>query len=516
MSSCSTGSVHTLEKVTHIRIKNTDNVAIAVNALEKGVLLEPGLITLEPVPQGHKIALDDMKKGEGVYRYGVLLGYLNTDVSKGGWINEHMLDLPSSPELSELEFATEIHNNLPEPPRDFWYGYEVSGCEFAGTRNILGITTTVQCVEGVLNVAVEKMKRELLPKYPHVDDIVPLVHPYGCGVAIKAKDSDIPIRSVRNLVKNPNFGGEIMVVALGCEKLTVDMVIDEKDNTPQNVIVLQQECGFHAMIDALMNMADKKLSRLNERRRVKLPLSKLLIGMQCGGSDAFSGITANPAAGYASDLLVKGGATVLFSEVTEVRDGVAQLAHRCVNEEVGKKLVREMNWYDEYLAAGEVDRNANPTPGNKKGGLANIVEKAMGSIAKSGTGPISDVLAPAEIPVTKGLIFAATPASDIVCGPSQLCSGITLQVFMTGRGTPYGLAAAPVIKVCSRSIMKEMWQDLIDVNAGQIATGEKTIEDVGLELFDLILDTASGLKKPWAEEYKLYNYLCIFNPAPIT
>ena len=204
------------------------------------------------------------------------------------------------------------------------------------------------------------------------------------------------------------------------------------------------------------------------------------------------------------------------SEVTEVRDGVYLLAERCVNEEVGKKLAAEMKWYDNYLAEGEVDRSANPTPGNKKGGLANIVEKAMGSIAKSGTSPIVEVLSPAEKPSKKGLIYAATPASDIVCGPCQLASGIGLQVFMTGRGTPYGLAIAPVIKVCSRNEMKEQWPDLIDINAGPVATGEATIADIGTQLFMEIIDVASGRKQSFAEKYKLYNDLCIFNPAPIT
>jgi len=255
---------------------------------------------------------------------------------------------------------------------------------------------------------------------------------------------------------------------------------------------------------------------LNRRKRTTLPLSKLCIGMQCGGSDAFSGITANPSAGYASDLLVSGGATVMFSEVTEVRDGVHLLAHRCVDKEARDKLVAEIGWYDAYLAKGEVDRSANPTPGNKKGGLSNIVEKAMGSIVKSGRAPIVEVLGPGELPTKKGLIFAATPASDIVCGPSQLASGIALQVFMTGRGTPYGLAEAPVIKVCSRNDMKEQWDDLIDTNAGGIATGEESVQEVGTRLFDLILDVASGTKKPYAEQFKLNNFLCFFNPAPIT
>ncbi|MFA6845102.1 MAG: galactarate dehydratase [Sphaerochaetaceae bacterium] len=502
--------------ITHIRISNKDNVAIAVDALEKGRMLEPDLVTQDAIPQGHKIALRDLKRGDLVVRYGVSLGALLVDVPKGGWINEHMIELPPSPCLDELEFATDLQHNLPDPPIMTFEGYEVPGLEYAGTRNILGITTTVQCVAGVLNVAVDKMKQELLPWYPHVDGIVALEHAYGCGVAIKGNNADIPIRAVRNLAKNPNFGGELMVVGLGCEKLTVEMLLEKKDINPDNVLILQDFCGFNAMIDALMSMADTKLKKLNARRRITLPISRLCIGMQCGGSDTFSGITANPSAGYASDLLVKGGATVMFSEVTEVRDGVIQLARRCVDKEVGAKLAKEMSWYDTYLREGGVDRNANPTPGNKKGGLANIVEKAMGSIAKSGTSPIVEVLSPGELPTKKGLIFAATPANDFVCGPMQLASGITLQVFMTGRGTPYGLAAAPVIKVCSRNALKEMWDDLIDVNAGLIATGEKSIEDVGTELFRLIIDVASGRKQPWAEKYKLYNYLCFFNPAPIT
>ncbi len=360
------------------------------------------------------------------------------------------------------------------------------------------------------------MKRELLHKYPNVDDIVPINHAYGCGVAINAPEAKVPIRALRNLSKHPNFGGQLMVVALGCEKFTVEMLCDSADINSDNVIILQEKEGFEDMITSLMEMAERKLQILNERKRVTLPLSDLLIGMQCGGSDAFSGVTANPAAGYASDMLVKGGATVLFSEVTEVRDGVYLLAERCINEEVGKKLASEMKWYDHYLQEGEVDRSANPTPGNKKGGLANIVEKAMGSIAKSGTSPIVEVLSPAEKPSKKGLIYAATPASDIVCGPCQLASGIGLQVFMTGRGTPYGLAIAPVIKVCSRNDMKAQWQDLIDINAGTIASGDSTIEEIGTQLFHEIIDVASGRKQTWAEKYRLHNDLCIFNPAPIT
>ena len=501
----------------YVKMHKEDNVAIAVHDIAAGTQVLPGVVAAQPIPQAHKIALCEIPQGGQVVRYGMVLGYAKAAIPRGSWINEHMLDLPESPGLEDLPYGTNIvpMDKLPDPPRKTWMGYP-NERGWAGTRNLLGIVSTVQCVAGVLNVAVERIKRELLPRYPHVDGVVAVTHPYGCGVAIKAREAHIPIRAVTNLIRHPNFGGEIMVVGLGCEKLTYDMVLPPEDITPENVLTLQDYPGHDAMMDAILSMAERKLERLNRRRRQELPLRELVIGMQCGGSDSFSGITANPAAGYAADMLVKGGGTVLFSEVTEVRDGIQLLAARCTDAATRDRLAAEMRWYDAYLEAGGVDRDANPTPGNKKGGLANIVEKAMGSIAKSGTSPIVEVLSPAQRPTKTGLIYAATPASDIVCGPSQLASGIGLQVFMTGRGTPYGLSVAPVIKVCSRSEMKEHWFDMIDVNAGPIATGEKTLSEVGEELLSYILDVASGVKEPYSDQYGFHNDLCIFNPAPIT
>ena len=500
-----------------IRMNDIDNVAVAVRDLDAGTEVLPGLRTLEPIPQAHKIALTDIPEGGGIIRYGVTLGYARAPIPAGAWINEHMLNLPESPSVENLPYGTNIvpSENLPEPKRTTWMGYR-NKVGPAGTRNLLGIVTTVQCAAGVLKVAVERIKRELLPQYPNVDGVVAVTHPYGCGVAINAPMAHIPIRAITNVIRHPNFGREIMVVGLGCEKLTYDRVLPPEDITPENVLTLQDWAGHDAMMNAILEMADKKLQKLNLRRREELPLSQLLIGMQCGGSDAFSGITANPSAGYAADMIVRGGGTVLFSEVTEVRDGVQMLAARCVDSQVRDRLAEEMKWYDDYLAAGGVGRDANPTPGNKKGGLANIVEKAMGSIAKSGTSPIVEVLSPAQQPTRHGLIYAATPASDIVCGPSQIASGIGLQVFMTGRGTPYGLDIAPVIKVCSRNEMKNHWFDMIDISAGDIATGEATIAQVGTEIFNMILNVASGTKQPYSDQYGFHNDMCIFNPAPIT
>ncbi len=500
-----------------IKVSDSDNVAVALRDIAENTMVMSGVLTRSPIPQAHKIALTDIAEGGSIVRYGTVLGFAKAYIPKGSWINESMIELPPSPELDDLKWATDIvpEKDLPDPPRTNWMGYR-NAQGFAGTRNILAITTTVQCTAGVINAAINRIRRELLPKYPNVENVIAINHAYGCGVAINAPEAKIPIRIIRNLIRHPNFGGEIMLIGLGCEKLSYDMLLSPEEITPENVLTLQDFSGHDVMMKAILDMADKKLERLNMRKREALPLSELIIGLQCGGSDAFSGITANPCAGFASDMLVKGGATVLFSEVTEVRDGIRYLAARTRDEKTCLRLAEEMRWYDQYLESGGVGRDANPTPGNKKGGLSNIVEKAMGSIAKSGRAPIEEVLSPGERPTKRGLIYAATPASDFVCGTSQLASGICLQVFMTGRGTPYGLETAPVIKVCSRTEMKKQWYDLIDFDAGTVATGKKTIPEAGAELFNLILDIAEGKKKTYSEEYGFFNDICVFNPAPIT
>ena len=506
-----------MEKRKYVKIKDQDNVVVVVQDTAEGTEIMEGLVANQDIPQAHKVALEDIPAGGEIIRYGVVLGYAVQAIKKGDWINEHMLELPESPSVENMQYGTNLvpMEELPVPTRTTWMGYKNAEGP-AGTRNLLGIVTTVQCAAGVLKVAVERMKRELLPKYPNVDGVVAVTHPYGCGVAINAPMAYIPIRAITNVIRHPNFGGEIMVVGLGCEKLTYDRVLPPEDINGENVLTLQDFAGHDAMMNAIMEMAEKKLQRLNRRVREELPLSELLVGMQCGGSDAFSGVSANPSAGYAADMLVRGGGTVMFSEVTEVRDGVHMLAARCPDAYTRDRLAEEMKWYDDYLAQGGVGRDANPTPGNKKGGLANIVEKAMGSIAKSGTSQIVEVLSPAQKPTKHGLIYAATPASDIVCGPSQVASGIGLQMFMTGRGTPYGLDISPVIKVCSRNEMKDHWFDLIDISAGDVATGEKTIAQVGTEIFEFILAVASGEAEPYSDQHGFHNDMCIFNPAPIT
>ena len=506
-----------LETPRYIKLNPRDNVAIVVNdfGLPAGSRFSCGLSLRAFVPQGHKTALSDIGEGEPIIRYGEVIGYAASAILAGDWVEEARIRMPAAPALDALEISTAVPS--PQPPLE---GYTFEGFRntdgSVGTKNILAISTSVQCVKGTLEYAIKKIRAELLPKYPNVDDVIPVTHPYGCGVAINAPDAVVPIRTLQNLALNPNFGGEIMVIGLGCEKLTPERLLPE--GVDNSVLRMQDEAfeGFGAIVDGILAMADARLAVLNQRQRETCPASDLVIGLQCGGSDAFSGVTANPAVGFAADLLVRAGATVMFSEVTEVRDAIQLLTRRAVNEDVGRALVHEMAWYDAYLARGGSDRSANTTPGNKKGGLANIVEKSLGSIVKSGSSPIAGVLAPGEKARQKGMLFAATPASDFICGTLQLASGMTLQVFTTGRGTPYGLQAAPVIKVATRSELARRWKDLIDFDAGRIATGEMTIEDAGWELFRLILDVASGRTKPWSDRWGIHNDLALFNPAPVT
>jgi galactarate dehydratase len=505
----------------YIRIDPQDNVAIIVNegGLPAGAAFDCGLVLVEAVPEAHKVALADVSPGGPIVRYGAVIGYAEVPIAKGSWVHEGVMRMPEPPCLDHLPISTAVPEPLP-PLDGFTFEGFVNEDGSVGTKNILGISTTVQCVAATVDYAVKRIKLELLPRYPQVDDVIAINHSYGCGVAIDAPGAEIPIRTLRNLSLNPNLGGAPLVVSLGCEKLQPSRLMPNGTfpmlEPKPYVVRLQDEQGFEGMVDAILRMAEERLAVLNERRRVTRPVADLIVGLQCGGSDAFSGVTANPALGYAADLLVRAGATVMFSEVTEVRDAIDLLTARAANSSVAQELIDQMAWYDKYLSLGGMDRSANPTPGNKKGGLANIVEKALGSTAKAGTSVIQGVFGPGERVTKKGLIFAATPASDFVCGTLQLAAGMNMHVFTTGRGTPYGLAMTPVIKVASRSTLARQWPDLIDVDAGVIATGYATIAEVGEQIFKLILEVASGRKETWADHWGLHNEFVLFNPAPIT
>ncbi len=422
----------------YVRVHESDNVGIIVDpdGAPQGRTISEGISVRETIPQSHKVALKGIESGQPVYRYGQVIGHVNRDIRAGSWVREEMIDLPPAPDLHTMPLATAVPKPLCPLDNYTFEGFPNSDGS-VGTKNILGITTTVQCVAPTVDVAVRKIKAELLPRFPNVDDVVSITHGYGCGVAIDAAGASIPIRTIRNISLHANLAAQPLVVSLGCEKLQPERLF--RSDLPiledLNVIRLQDERGFASSIAAIMRAAEKKLSMLQERRRQTRPASDLVVGLQCGGSDAFSGVTCNPAVGFAADLLVRAGATVLFSEVTEVRDAIHLLTPRAVNAEVGRELLEQMRWYDDYLAKGGADRSANPTPGNKRGGLANVVEKALGSIAKAGTTAITAVAGHGEKVTSRGLVFAATPASDFICGTQQLTS-MNLHILPRERAAP--------------------------------------------------------------------------------
>src|SRR5438067_4588223 len=347
-----------------IRMHENDNVAIVVNdgGLEPGAMFSDGLEVRDRVPQGHKIALVDLREGQAVVRYNVVIGYALRDIAAGSWVHERLLRMPDARSLSDLPRPKPAPRAM-EPLEGYTFeGYRNAGGS-VGTRNLLAITQTVQCVAGVARVAAERIRTELLPRFPNIDGVVALEHGYGCGVAIDAPGAEIPIRTLRNISLNPNFGGEVMVISLGCEKLQPERLLPAgsfpvpvatETEPVLDVVCLQDDkhTSFQSMIDSVVQQAIPHLERLNARRRVTVPASELVVGVQCGGSDAFSGVTANPAVGFSTDLLVRAGATVMFSETTEVRDAVEQLTARAADAEVAEAIRREMAWYDEYLKRG--------------------------------------------------------------------------------------------------------------------------------------------------------------------
>ena len=503
-----------IDLTTLLNEKDNNITIVAEDGLPQGFILESfGITLIEAVPYGQKVAIGDIDENMPIIRYGEIIAYAKQWISKGEVIDSTKIYIKPVNDLDiNIPYESRKRNlkgiNLKDK---YFLGYENEDGTVA-TRNILAISTTVQCSEGFINVLIDRIRQELLVKYANVDDVVMISHLYGCGVAIDGDGAHIPQRTIANILDNPNFGGQVLMICLGCEKFTYDMVhgVNEAD------VIMQQDGSFEEMMEKSLKLAEEKLKILNERVRTPQPLSKLRLGLQCGGSDALSGMTANSVFGYVADILVDAGASVIFSEVTEIRDAANILISRMSDEDVRKKFIQEMKWYDNYLNQAHVDRSANPSPGNKKGGLVSVIDKAMGSVAKSGSSDIIDVLSPGEKIKKSGLTFAATPASDFVCGTQQLASGINMMLFSTGRGTSYNLRQVPVLKVATNNGLAKRWNDLIDFNAGEIVIGQATVEDLAIKLLDLIIECASGRYETKADKLKLYNQLAVFNPAPIT
>lgn len=379
----------------YIKVHDTDNVAIIVNdnGLRAGTRFPMAWNSSNIFPRAIKS------------RWSIFLPTAKSSVTgrssatpcgrfrRAAGLRSHSLSCRKPP-LNTLPLATRVPEPLPPLEGYTFEGYRNKDGS-VGTKNLLGITTSVHCVAGVVDYVVKIIERDLLPKYPNVDGVVGLNHLYGCGVAINAPAAVVPIRTIHNISLNPNFGGEVMVIGLGCEKLQPERLLQGTDDVQAiavddaSIVRLQDEhhVGFKSMVDDILQVAVRHLEKLNKRQRETCPASELVVGTQCGGSDAFSGVTANPAVGYASDLLVRCGATVMFSEVTEVRDAIHLLTPRAINEEVGKRLLEEMAWYDNYLDMGQTDRSANPSPGNKKVGWQMWSKKPLARLRNPARAP---------------------------------------------------------------------------------------------------------------------------------
>lgn len=469
---------------------------------------------------GSKVARMAMPKGSDIVKLGVTIGIAAQDIAAGDLVDHRVMQELEEPQISRNHDGLALEAEQPEHLR-YFDGY-LNDDGSAGTRNYLCIATSVHCVSAVTEHAMRVIQRDLLPKYENVDGVVLLDHSYGCGVAIDARDAHIPKRTLSNLMLNPNFGGYVLLIGLGCEKLRHEMLLTSLSQGRQQsplrfdslYIQSVEEPGFAAIISVICKKAENALEYLNSRIRQRLPVSKLVVGMQCGGSDAFSGISANPMLGLVSDMLVNAGGTSMFSENTECMDAESYLMTRCVNAGVAEKLQEEFAWYRQYLARGGADRTANTTPGNKAGGLSSISEKALGSIAKAGRADIVDVIAPGERVKLPGLSYLSGPASDFICGTLQLAAGANMHVFTTGRGTPYSIDGFPVVKVSTSTLLFTQWYDIIDFDAGRVLSGED-MQQCALEFFEMMLKIASG-EPTAAEKLGLNNGLVLFNPAPIT
>lgn len=497
-----------------LKINNNDNVGVVLKkaGISIGNPISINTNKSNHVRFGKKVALTDINEGNEIVRYGAVIGIAKNNIKVGSLVDHTNMVIPDAVDLNKIIFKSNLKPDNIKSSNLSFMGYRNNDGS-VGTRNYLAISSTVQCVSGVVAHAADIINKKLLPHYPNVDGVVSLDHSYGCGIAINAENASIPNRTISNLAMNPNFGGQAMFVGLGCEKFQKSM-INIKD---YSYISLQGSAdeGFKSMIEEILLKAENHLNVLNKREREKCSLSDLVIGVQCGGSDIFSGLTANPLIGKLSDVVTSSGGSIIFSEITEVRDAAEILIKRSLNKPIAEKLKDEFEWYDRYLALSGVDRKENTTPGNIAGGISNIVEKAMGSVVKSGTSRISGVISAGDIMQDKGLNFLAGPSSDFICGTLQMAAGANMHIFTTGRGTPYSLDGFPTVKVASNSNLYEKWQDIIDFNAGILIDDELDLDTLAIEFLHLILDIASG-KSTCAENLKISNPIALFNPAPIT
>ena len=474
-----------------IRLHATDNLVIALTDLAKGATLDGLSVALPgPVPRGHKLATRAITKGETVLRYGQSIGQATEDIPAGGHIHSHNLGMgPHSTDYAIGQQATPLP---PLPVREFM-GYHRSDGQ-VGTRNYIGILTSVNCSGSVARFIAEAAEKDpILSSMPNVDGFVPIVHNSGCGMSGVNEGYDTLMRTLKGYARNANFGG-ILLVGLGCEVMQVPDLVGQGRLRPDGnfrYMTIQGTGGTRATIQKGLEVLREMALVASKVARAPAPVSKLIIGLQCGGSDGYSGITANPALGHASDLLVRMGGTTILSETPEIYGAEHLLTRRAVSPEVGEKLIERIGWWENYTAINGGEMDNNPSPGNKRGGLTTILEKSLGAVAKGGTAPLSGVYKFAEPITSPGFVYMDSPGYDPCSVTGQIASGATMIVFTTGRGSVSGYKPSPCIKLATNTEMYQRMAEDMDINCGDIIDGV-SIEAKGAEILDKIIAVASG------------------------
>lgn len=475
-----------------MRLHARDQVALAREPLAAGLVLDsPGsrLTVRQHIPAGHKVALTRCAKGEPVRRYGQVIGLATTAIEPGDHVHSHNLGVGRL--QHDYAFGQNVHpvEFVPEKERKTFQGYRRAGGK-AGTRNYLAIISSVNCSASVSKYIADRFRHDALRAFPAVDGVLALTHKGGCGAHYGGAEVDLLQRTLAGFAHHPNIAGYILV-GLGCEVNQIPDLINRQGLGSPLSLVIQEEGGLVETVEAGVRAIEKLLPIANAGRREPISASELVVGLQCGGSDAWSGITANPALGRASDLLVAQGGTVLLAETPEVYGAEHLLTRRAVSEQVGQRLVDQIHWWENYTAIHGAEIDNNPTPGNKVGGLTTIYEKSLGAVAKSGTTPMNDVIGYAEQVRTRGFVHMDSPGFDPVSVTGQVASGCNLICFTTGRGSVFGCRPAPTIKIASTSELARKMPNDMDVNAGRILEGE-SIDQLGDEILSLLLAVASG------------------------
>ncbi len=471
-----------------VRLSDADNVVTATRPLETG---EDGALQL--IPRGHKLATADIPKGAPVIKYAQVIGYAAEDIAKGAHVHTHNLEFRNVD--TAYEYGTNLRPVAPATTQDTFMGYRRATGR-VGTRNYIAVLTSVNCSATAARKIAAHFTEEKLAAYPNVDGVVAFVHGTGCGMAGDGEGFEALQRVMWGYARNPNIGA-VLMAGLGCEMNQIDWLIEAYGLTPGPLFQsmnIQDVGGLRKTVELGIAKIEKMLPLVNEAQREACPASELMVALQCGGSDAWSGITANPAVGHACDLLVAQGGTGVLAETPEIYGAEHLLTARAVNPEVGEKLVGLIKWWEDYTARNKGSMDNNPSPGNKKGGLTTILEKSLGAAAKGGTTPLTGVYKYAEPVTAKGFTFMDSPGYDPASVTGQIASGCNLVCFTTGRGSAFGAKPSPSMKVATNTEMFTRLHEDMDIDAGTILSAGKSVEEVGREIYDMWLRMASGEK----------------------